>query len=174
VCSQRLAVGIAKKTPSYCKQSPTVVGDKFKATIFCALCEHGHQGLTTRNSATNGHLKAVKRHTNGRYYVYDSLQPTVVDLNAAYLQRLQDPREDKTALILLEVHVYAGHSTAPQGLQTLLHTPALRDAWGSTSPWEHAGTLSVLAFGKQVRGFCLPLAISIAVGSRIVSPHQQL
>jgi hypothetical protein len=60
--------------------------------IYGALAEHGHQGLllTADNSGINGHFTAIKRHANGQFYVYDSLQCTVAELNEAYLQPLQE------------------------------------------------------------------------------------
>jgi hypothetical protein len=141
--------------------------------IYGALAEHGHQGLllTADNSGINGHFTAIKRHANGQFYVYDSLQCTVAELNEAYLQGLRDPKEGTSTLLLLEIPRYATYSTAPQGLQSLLEPPALRDALGSTSPWEHVGTLSVRSFHRQTGGSGLPVAINNAVGSQLVSPQ---
>jgi hypothetical protein len=59
-------------------------------------------------------------------------------------------------------------------LHTLQDPPVLCDTMDSTSPWEHAGTMSVRTFQTQARGFCLPLSVNNAVGSNLVSPQQLL
>jgi hypothetical protein len=55
-----------------------------------------------------------------------------------------------------------------------LTPPALRDARGSISPWEHEGTLSVRTFQRQTGGSGLPFAMNTAVGSNLVSPQDLL
>jgi hypothetical protein len=116
--------------------------------IIAALRNHGNRGLllTATSSGTNGHFTAIRCHANGNYYVYDSLQTVVAELNAAYLHRLRSPQECNTTLLLLEVPRYAGYSTAATGLHTLHDPSVLRDTMDSTSPWEHAGTMSVRTF----------------------------
>jgi hypothetical protein len=144
--------------------------------VFKSLRQHGHRGLllTASSTGANGHFTAIRRHANGKYYVYDSLHPDVAELNAAYLQRLRSPKECTTTLLLLEIPRYAEYSTAAAGLRTLHDPPVLRDNMDSTSPWEHEGTLSARTFQTQARSFCLPLAINNAVGSNLVSPKQML
>jgi hypothetical protein len=144
--------------------------------IVDALNTHGHRGLlrTAGKNGANGHFTAIRRHNNGKNYVYDSLQLAVAELNAAHLQRLSSPKESNTTLLLLELPRYAGYSTATAGLHTLHAPPVLRDNMDSTSPWEHDGTLSVRMFETQARGFCLPIAINNAVGFNLVSPEQLL
>ena len=50
----------------------------------------------------------------------------------------------------------------------------LRDVMGSTSPWEHEGTLSTRQFLPHDRGYCLPIAINNAIGKTVVSPQDLL
>jgi hypothetical protein len=73
----------------------------------------GNRGLllTASNSGANGHFTAIRRHANGKYYVYDSLQTLVAELNAVYLQRLRSPKQCNTTLLLLEIPRYTGYST---------------------------------------------------------------
>jgi hypothetical protein len=106
--------------------------------------------------------------------VYDSLQSKVAELSEAFLQGLRDPKECRVTLLLLEIPRYATYSTAPHVLHSLLDPPALRDARGSTSPWEHEGTLSVRTFQRQTERSGLPLTINNAVGSNLVSPQELL
>jgi hypothetical protein len=93
--------------------------------IHDALCDHGHQGLllTADRNGMNGHFTAIKRHANGKYYVYDALQSQVVELGETYLQGLRDPNECRVTLLLLEIPRHAGYSTAPHGLHSLLDPP---------------------------------------------------
>jgi hypothetical protein len=102
--------------------------------IYEILCNHGHQGLllTPDSIGINGHFTAIKRHDNGKYYVYDSLHPKVAELSETYLQGLRDPNEGRVTLLLLEIPWYASYSTALHGFHSLLNSPALRDALGSS------------------------------------------
>jgi hypothetical protein len=141
--------------------------------IHDTLCDHGHQGLllTAESIGTNGHFTAIKRHDNGQYYVYDSLQSRVAELGDPYLQGIRDPKESRLTLLLLEIPRCTTYSTEPHGLHSLLDPPALRDALGTTSPWEHEGTLSVRTFQRQAGGSSLPSAINNAVGYNLVAPQ---
>jgi hypothetical protein len=62
----------------------------------------------------------------------------------------------------------------PTAYTPSLTPPALRDALGTTSPWEHEGTLSLRTFQRQTGGSGLPFAINNAVGSNLVSPDDLL
>jgi hypothetical protein len=119
--------------------------------------------------------RGIRRHANGKYYVYDSLELLAAELNAAYLQRRRSPEECNNVvntLLLLEIPRYAGYSTAAAGLHTLHDPLVLHDNMDSTSPWGHEGTLSVHTFETQARGFYVPLAVNKAVGSNLLSPQQ--
>ena len=123
------------------------------AAIQLALTQQGNKGmlLTADHTGCNGDFTAIRPNSDGRFYMYDLMCTTVTELTAAYLFHLTHVQESRYAMLLLETQdPHANHITSSHGLDTLMAPHVLRDAMGSTSPWEHDHYMSIPAAGERL------------------------
>ena len=134
-------------------------------TLIHTLQQHDHRAMLLVASPLTGqgHYVAVRRHRNGLYYIYDSLNPeTVLPLTPKYIADLEPTARNTVVLILAS----AAHH--PAEAVPALFAADLKDYRESTCPTD-IDTLKDRHHEKQQKAHCLVHAVNNALGRPITS-----
>jgi hypothetical protein len=149
-----------------------------------ALCDHGHEGLllTADRIGMNGHFKRLiavnllrsSDMTMASTMCMPHCSPRLQSSTKPSSRGYGTPMNVGLPCFCWRYHGMPHTAQHPTVYTPSLTPPALRDARGSTSSWEHDVTLFVRTFQRQTGGSGLPFAINNAVGFNLVSPQDLL